>query len=172
MNGTITFEDWERGKYYIIVWCVDEYGNARIVAYDPGASQEDPPEEKRYTISSGNIAGYIDPEKDWRNYFYTIGENPYVPYIRLDNHHQPCIVLYMAPKTEIRLRNTTIEGSDGYWCLFILRYKTLFQLGKAEADDVEIRFFMENIQTDMIDITLLGISLYIVIIAVSRRRRE
>ncbi len=34
INGTLTFDDWEPGKYYIIVWAVDEYGNARIVAYD------------------------------------------------------------------------------------------------------------------------------------------
>ena len=29
VNGTIMFGDWEPGKYYIIVWAVDEWGNAR-----------------------------------------------------------------------------------------------------------------------------------------------
>ena len=83
VSGIITFNNWEPNKYYVIIWCVDEYGNARIVAYDPGASWGDPPEQKRYTITSGNIPGYIDPERDWKNYFYTIDEEPYIPYIQM-----------------------------------------------------------------------------------------
>jgi len=177
VNGTITFEDWEQGKYYIIVWCVDEYGNARIVAYDPG--RKDPPREKRYTVLPGNIGGYMDPEnrdilsRRWENDFYTIGEEPYVPYIKLSyDTFQECLVLYLAPRIGIRLDNTTIEGADGYWCYFALRYKTIFQYGTADAGGVKIRFFTENAPTGMIDLWILIASIYIVFIAISRRRKR
>ena len=78
----------------------------------------------------------------------------------------------MAPRTEIRFKNTTIEAADGYWCLLILRYRIIFQLGMAEAGGVRIRFFTENTQTDIVDLSILVISLYVVIIAISRRRRR
>ena len=34
INGSIVFDDWEPEKYYIIVWAVDEWGNARWVCYE------------------------------------------------------------------------------------------------------------------------------------------
>jgi len=123
-------------------------------------------------VASGNIDGYGDPENDMENYFYTIGENPYVPYIRRDGGYQGCLVLCMAPKTSVRFGDVKIGGSSGYWCLFALRYEAIFQLGYGEAGGVEIRFFVEYVPTGIIDLGILAFILCVTALLLPPRRRE
>ena len=164
IDGTIVFNYWAPDEYYLIVWCVDEYGNARIVSYNPGKNVSDPPDSTRYTALSGNIRGFVDPEADWKNYFYTLDGEPYVPYIRSPGGgYQGCFVLYLAPLVDVEFGGVVVNGSHGYWCLFILRFETLFGFGSARAGDRCIRFFVDVPLTGVFDcllLLLLAVSIY------------
>ncbi len=143
VSGIITFNNWEPNKYYVIIWCVDEYGNARVVPYCIDGNSDSGDTYADWKVSSGNIRGYSDPVEDWENYFYTIGEEPYVPYIGTWAEYQRCVVLYFAPRTYLRLGGETLDGADTYWGYFTLRLE-IFWVGEAEADGVVLRFFVER----------------------------
>ncbi|MEX0569601.1 MAG: hypothetical protein Q6363_010690, partial [Candidatus Njordarchaeota archaeon] len=142
VNGTITFSDWEPEKYYVIVWAVDEFGNARVVPYGVDCDS-DSGKTSTWKVVSGNIRGYLDPVEDGENYFYTIGEEPYVPYIRNWVGYQRCVVLYFAPGTYLRLGEETVDGADVCWGYFTFRLE-IFGVKYVEADGVVLRFFVEE----------------------------
>jgi len=70
------FDDWSPGTYYVVIWAVDEWGNARYACYEV----KDPPNKLTTSrISTTNWGSVWDPEYDMYNYYYVLDGSPHGP---------------------------------------------------------------------------------------------
>lgn len=142
VNGSIRFFDWEPEKYYIIIWAVDEYGNAKWiclhVASEPWVG--DPA-----SVTTTNEAQAVDPERDGVNYFYVLNDVFYVPYTRIDyGEFVRGFVIILPYSCNFSFGEVTVCSPGTRWGVFILRFEELFKYGRARAGGVVIYFFVDR----------------------------
>ncbi|RLD99043.1 MAG: hypothetical protein DRI92_02980 [Aquificota bacterium] len=156
IEGTIKFEDWDPGKYYIIIWSVDEWGNARWICYEV----DQDPEVRTNRMATANFPGNWDPVWwDATNYYYTISreiiytEDPrrpnasvFTPYhVVTGPPPTPGFQLTLPPGKTVEIGGTEVAENDTAWGYFTVRIRQLAEMGTITVGEIRIHMYAEPI---------------------------
>ena len=170
VEGTIKFDDWAPGTYYVIVWAVDEWGNARWVCYEVS---DDPPTRMLREPESQNERGMtLDPEGDMKYYYYTFRGEVYVPYTWSGLGYDKGLAFVLPHDAEVRIGTVVIESPNTTWGYFTYRVDELFEYRRMNVGGNTVCMFIEHTYDGFYVEFILPLSALFALFLVLHRRKR
>ena len=110
--------------YYIIVWAIDRWGNAKWICLHVGNNPYYY-EKPSGRVFSNNMKGVFDHDLDLWNHYYTLDGVAYIPNIKIVSEVSKGFSITLPPNTSLSMSNVVIS-SRAPWGIYIYRYWALF----------------------------------------------